>query len=106
MIVIRLIAPAFGREFVTRHSRHRIEHTSIGNAARPQLGIDHAQPETREYGGFARIIHAQLEGCPARPILFLAPPNADIEADHAVLIAGTDNGDIAIDVVFALNDLL
>lgn len=43
---------------------------------------------------------------PAETILFLALPNADIEADHAVLIARSHHRNVAIDVVFALNNLL
>src|ERR1035437_9589896 len=43
---------------------------------------------------------------PVRTILFLALSNADIEAHHAVLIARAHHRNIAIDVVFALNDLL
>src|ERR1035438_2557949 len=43
---------------------------------------------------------------PVRTILFLALSNADVEADHAVLIARAHHRNVAIDVVFALNDLL
>src|ERR1039458_6312952 len=43
---------------------------------------------------------------PARVILFLAAPNADIETDHAVLIARAHNRNIAVDVILALNNLL
>src|SRR5579864_8333429 len=44
--------------------------------------------------------------CPVSPRLFLALPYADIEADHSVLIARAHHGDIAIEIIFALNDLL
>src|ERR1700749_666299 len=43
---------------------------------------------------------------PAGTILFLALANADIEADHAVLIARAHHRNVAVDVVFALDDLL
>ena len=38
--------------------------------------------------------------------LFLTASHADIETDHAILIARAHNRDIAIDIVFALDDLL
>lgn len=38
--------------------------------------------------------------------LFLALPDADVEADYTVLIANADDGNIPTDVVFHLDDLL
>ena len=38
--------------------------------------------------------------------LFLSPADAQVEADHAVLVAQANDGDIAGDVVLHLNDLL
>ena len=43
---------------------------------------------------------------PTGIILFPAPSNADIEADHSVLIACAHDRDIGIDIVLALNNLL
>ena len=42
MIFVGLIAVAFGREVVTRHLLHGREDALVGDAACPQLGLDHA----------------------------------------------------------------
>src|ERR1700728_1543063 len=47
-----------------------------------------------------------LGNLPVRIILFLWLSNADVEADHTVLISRAHHRNVAIDVVFALNDLL
>jgi hypothetical protein len=91
---------------VTRHAQHSIEHPFVTNAARPKLSIHHQQPHLRECGSFVRGIHAEFQESASGTILFLALPDADIEADHAVLIARAHHRNISIDVVFALNDLL
>jgi len=39
-------------------------------------------------------------------LLFLPAADADVEADDAVLIACTDDGKVAIEIVLALDDLL
>jgi hypothetical protein len=60
MIFIRLIAIAFRRELVARHARHNLEHALVANAAPAQLGGDHAQPQSREYGIVAGEVHSEL----------------------------------------------
>src|SRR3984885_10034201 len=55
---------------------------------------------------FRRRRSCSLGNLPVRIILFLALSNADVEADHAVLIPRAHHRNVAIDVVFALNDLL
>jgi len=92
---------------VARHSRHGIEHPLVADAARAQLSVDHALAQGREYGGVVGGTHSGFGNFhPAEAILFLASSNANIEADHAVLVARPHNRDIGIDVVFALNNLL
>ncbi len=60
-------------------------------------------PQARESGEIGRRGHERPEKASD---LLPAPANLNVKADHPVLIARAHHGDVAVDVVLALNDLL
>src|ERR1019366_308555 len=78
----------------------RRPHRAPAVGTRPCAAASARMRQFRQKNSCGRTLH------PVRTILFLALSNADIEAHHAVLIARAHHRNIAIDVVFALNDLL
>jgi len=104
MIFVRLTAVAFGSKCVARDAFHRSKDAFIADAARAQLHFHHAHALHRKQRSIGSGFHTREHG--SRIILFLAAANAHIEADHAVLITRAHNGDVAVDVILALNDLL
>src|SRR5580692_503025 len=106
MIFIRLTAIRFRCELVTRNPGHGVEHAFVGNAAGAQLGIDHALAQDGESGGLVRRSHTADRESGPENTLFSPVAHAHVEADYAVLIAVAHDRDIAVNVVFALNDLL
>src|SRR5579864_7937008 len=74
---------------------------SIRHEVRARVDEGRAWLAPLRFGGATFLLAGRR---PSR--LFLALPHADIEADHSVLIARAHHGDIAIEVILALNDLL
>jgi hypothetical protein len=83
---------------MTRNAEHRTEDTRVRDSAGSDLGIDHEL--TR--GG--RVRHEFWSCFPSE--LLLATADAQIETYHSVLVAGADEGNVAIEIVLSLNDLL
>src|ERR1700736_5535698 len=78
----------------------------------PNIGACSIGHAVRARGDEGRAWKAPIGGATFLPAgrlpsrLFLALSHADIEADHAVLIARAHHRNVALDVVLALNNLL
>jgi len=102
VILISLIAESFGSKLVTGDPPHCLQHTFIGDASKAQMTLDHLLPEAR-----VNVSIGRKRGGKSHPyILFLALPDAYIEAHNAVLVAGTLHRKVSIEVVLTLDDLL
>jgi hypothetical protein len=118
MILVGLASISFRDELMTRDREHDVEDTRVRDAASPELGIDH---ELTRGGRFGHerwpVVSGQRSvnkttGCRPlitghRPLLsFPAVADAHVEADHPILVAVADEGNVAIHIVLPLDDLL
>src|SRR5207248_10286453 len=107
MICVSLVAIARLYELVARHARHRAQQALVVDSARSKVGISHLLPlqrepvglEFRNQGRFSILPMVQglkSRGCPGCLLFSLA--DSDVETNHVVLIAHTNDGDITADV--------
>src|SRR5258708_4157385 len=110
MIFICLITIGLRGKQVARNSEHGIEHALVADSTGAQLALNHRQAQ----GGIRVRLDGRGHSESGGPsdyriiplMLFLPPADAHIEADHTVLVARAYRRNIAIEIVFALNDLL
>ena len=98
---------------MTGHAEHSVEHTRIRDATIPELGVDHdltrgGRVGHESSGQWSVVGYVNKTTAADRwpLILLLAPADAHVEADHTVLVAGADKGNVTIHIVLPLNDLL
>ena len=82
--------------------QHGLKHSPVGNAAKAQLPFDHLLSQAGVDISIDRETHGRLPDS----ILFLALADAHVKAHDTVLVASTLYRKVAVEIVFALDDLL
>ncbi len=115
MVFIGLAAIRFRDKSMAGDAEHRIKDAWVGDAASPELGVDHELTSRGRVGhefqlsglGFQTPAGRLWSGDGLRSLFLLfAVADAHVEADHAILVTGADDRNVTIHIVLPLDDLL